>query len=921
MTVQGQEPRNTTSEIPTTGLNRRSSPASSPRAPKSKGPGPVVLTTIIVVVSVVVAVLGIIWKTREVIEKDRSAFLADSTAKQVSPLRRVVQQRLAQDRARLAQFATARSSLGPGRARAFGDFAMIAMLQPSAGGTWTPLWIEKGPLYSQFQGQIADQQELTLLKSLPAGKIREGETYWQRFSDSKGLPIWAVAIGVETQVVSSGSGITEALPEGTDYATRTSNPAAKSGGASESHERAVVVGLFGRNPLLTATEDFVGSTSTAWVVDDKGYAATHSNKAQVGALLAKDAMVQKIVDEQMASGATRYVSSEGQPLFGAFEKVDRSNLFVVMTTDERAVLSSGASFAKTAATTGGLAVVVGVLLVMAWSGQLQRHVPALEARSSSSMGNQSVGSGRLELSAAREAIGGASTGFHRAPRSQQDLGASATSGLDESPEPVDEGSGLDFEMTHGTYEGSVLGASEVRSNLAHLKGDSEARVIRERAAAIASFAKGMELTVREPMLAALAHVQLAVEKIQSSSSPDEISEHVHSIEKDLRRAKDAIDEIESLSKEKFVPSEGALADVAQILRQVSDQSMAWAESEGVQLKLETNRVPILRAEPGALRRALEELLSNSRRSLRGRSIKQIQLSLTDTEDAVYVQISDTGVGMDRDRAAQAFEPFYKGFDDLEARGLGLARVKAIVEGHGGRVEISSRPGEGTTVTLKLPVSPVERAAFRATQSQALASSVASAFASPKAKSATSAEGSPASSIAARPQVEHSFPRVEESTDRPFSAEDLLTPSPVSGADLGTDSGAGVEVKLAGHSPLPPEQAAALPKAPRFDRDHELSFSMTASDIKRLEAVEAEMQARGSQPKESQSTEASSEQPKTSAAAELRQASARATSTESIDVAVRPVATSKIKLNVPPASQSLNASDGESGDGLGPQKKS
>lgn len=894
MTVQGQESRNVTSEIPTTGFNRRPAPTASHRVSKPKGPSPVLLTTVIVIVSVVVAVLGIIWKTREVIEKDRSAFLADSTAKQVSPLRRVVQQRLAQDRARLAQFATARSSLGPGRARAFGDFAMIAMLQPGSSGTWTPLWIEKGPLYSQFQGQIADQQELALLKGLPAGKIREGETYWQRFSDSKGLPIWAVAIGVETQVVSSGAGINEALPEGTDYATRSSSNANKTTG--ESAERAVVVGLFGRNPLLTATEDFVGSTSTAWVVDDKGYAATHSNKAQVGALLTNDAMVQKIVDEQMASGATRYTSSEGQPLFGAFEKVDRSNLFVVMTTDERAVLSSGASFAKTAATTGGLAVVVGVLLVMAWSGQLQRGAPASEGRFAGG-GGQGPSSGRVDLSAAREAIGGgASTGFHRTSSAQAETSVSTAAGAtyEEAPEPVDEGSGLNFDASRGTFAGTSAGSSDVHSNLAHLNNDSEARVIRERASAIASFAKGMETTVREPMLAALAHVQLAVEKIQSSSSPEEISEHVHSIEKDLRRAKDAIDEIESLSKEKFVPSEGAMADVAQILRQICDQSMSWAETEGVQLQLETARVPILRAEPGALRRALEELLSNARRSLRGRSIKQIQLSLTDTEDAVYVQVSDTGVGMDRDRAAQAFEPFFKGFDDIEARGLGLARVKAIVEGHGGSVELSSRPGEGSTVTLKLPVSPVERAAFRATQSQALASSVASAFASTKAKSPESA--------AAAPNVAPML--AEESVDRPFSAEDLLTPSPASGVDLASmsESGSGLsgEAKLAGHSPLTPEQAAALPQAPRFDRDHEVSFSLTASDIKRLEAVEAEMRSQGAKTSDAPSAKVDRQasQPVVASTSNEPAGASKPPPSGRVDVAVRPVATSKIKLNLP-----------------------
>ena len=56
-----------------------------------------------------------------------------------------------------------------------------------------------------------------------------------------------------------------------------------------------------------------------------------------------------------------------------------------------------------------------------------------------------------------------------------------------------------------------------------------------------------------------------------------------------------------------------------------------------------------------------------------------------------------------------FEPFCRGrgvsAEAIPGSGLGLALVKHVVEGHGGRVEVSSRQGEGATFTLHLPAAP------------------------------------------------------------------------------------------------------------------------------------------------------------------------------------------------------------------------
>jgi two-component system NtrC family sensor kinase len=78
---------------------------------------------------------------------------------------------------------------------------------------------------------------------------------------------------------------------------------------------------------------------------------------------------------------------------------------------------------------------------------------------------------------------------------------------------------------------------------------------------------------------------------------------------------------------------------------------------------------------------------------------------------LYVRVSviDTGIGMDEATLARAAEAFFTTKEPGRGTGLGLAMARAFAEGAGGALTITSRPGEGTTVTLWLPAAPDETA--------------------------------------------------------------------------------------------------------------------------------------------------------------------------------------------------------------------
>jgi signal transduction histidine kinase len=75
--------------------------------------------------------------------------------------------------------------------------------------------------------------------------------------------------------------------------------------------------------------------------------------------------------------------------------------------------------------------------------------------------------------------------------------------------------------------------------------------------------------------------------------------------------------------------------------------------------------------------------------------------------AVRISVSDHGIGLPAGEKDRIFDKFYRVDDrrvqEVEGTGLGLALVRDIVEAHEGRITVESRPGQGSTFTIHLPL--------------------------------------------------------------------------------------------------------------------------------------------------------------------------------------------------------------------------
>jgi signal transduction histidine kinase/ActR/RegA family two-component response regulator len=122
-------------------------------------------------------------------------------------------------------------------------------------------------------------------------------------------------------------------------------------------------------------------------------------------------------------------------------------------------------------------------------------------------------------------------------------------------------------------------------------------------------------------------------------------------------------------------------------------------------------VPDVLIDPGQLEQVILNLAVNARDAMPDGGQLTLATStgrLPNQQISVDLRITDSGTGMDPDTAARCFEPFFTTKDRTEGTGLGLATVAAIVERAGGRVDIDSELGRGTTFLVQLPaVAPSE----------------------------------------------------------------------------------------------------------------------------------------------------------------------------------------------------------------------
>jgi signal transduction histidine kinase len=145
-------------------------------------------------------------------------------------------------------------------------------------------------------------------------------------------------------------------------------------------------------------------------------------------------------------------------------------------------------------------------------------------------------------------------------------------------------------------------------------------------------------------------------------------------------------------------------DCAALAQSVVDDFATHATNAGYTIALDAPRSATVNVDADAFSRALWNLLDNAMKYSPASST--IEVGVRAAHGSVCIDVRDRGIGVGKEESRDIFRRFHRGAEarsrGIRGTGLGLAMVIEIMQAHGGRVDLESQPGQGSTFTLVFP---------------------------------------------------------------------------------------------------------------------------------------------------------------------------------------------------------------------------
>jgi two-component system, sporulation sensor kinase E len=253
----------------------------------------------------------------------------------------------------------------------------------------------------------------------------------------------------------------------------------------------------------------------------------------------------------------------------------------------------------------------------------------------------------------------------------------------------------------GSVQGNVVHIEDVTE-----KRSKEARLRRaESLASLTTLAAGVAHEIKNPLGSMGIHLQLIQKKVAGKECIEakDIEQHLSVIGEEVDRLNRIV--VDFLFAVKPMDTRLEDGDVNRVIGELLEFVRPELDQAGVKIESKLSAtLPLLRIDTRYIKQALLNLIKNAVAAMPGGGLLKVE-TVRSGED-VLVRISDSGMGIPEEIMDKIFEPYFttKPF----GTGLGLTIVFKIVKEHFGDISVSSRVGEGTTVTLALPVPQNEK---------------------------------------------------------------------------------------------------------------------------------------------------------------------------------------------------------------------
>lgn len=242
-------------------------------------------------------------------------------------------------------------------------------------------------------------------------------------------------------------------------------------------------------------------------------------------------------------------------------------------------------------------------------------------------------------------------------------------------------------------------------------------MITDRVVSLGLLAAGLGHHIRNSLVAIRTFLDLAPEKLQEEQvdldelrNPNFWRDFYAHVQKQLGRITELLTDLGLASTEKPTRFEDVI-DLQQFIAEVLPKIRTRTEEKTISIESFVPPGMKLNVDKSKLARFFELMLKDEVLNLPDGGKVEISASQETGDDGnpvVKLLIKDNGPGLAPDSVRAVFDPFFIRYDNPQEFGVNLMACFFIVYHHGGKIDVQSQPGQGTTFTVTLPLNPAEK---------------------------------------------------------------------------------------------------------------------------------------------------------------------------------------------------------------------
>lgn len=242
------------------------------------------------------------------------------------------------------------------------------------------------------------------------------------------------------------------------------------------------------------------------------------------------------------------------------------------------------------------------------------------------------------------------------------------------------------------------GRNVLEDNIRTLKAAQDEVIRAEKMASVGRLAAGLAHEIGNPVGAILGYTNI----LQKEANGEDQADYLARIEMEVQRINRIVRGLLDYARPgEFKPTEVSVND---IIKSSLDLVSSQKGFERIEVKTHLTDTPMAKADPHQLQQVLINLFINASDAMPEGGHLTVESGVRRQASGEFLEISvaDTGTGMGDEEIKRIFDPFYTTKEPGKGTGLGLAICQRIIESFGGKVEVTSRKGEGSIFKIILP---------------------------------------------------------------------------------------------------------------------------------------------------------------------------------------------------------------------------